>query len=92
MTTEESTACLQMNQLLLRNDRFKSKASETLAVIAEEFIECAFKWIKENRLDLETPRSRPIMPKNLPAHWFVSNWKWIPMHQSTPSLDFIGKS
>ena len=46
------------------------KSAGKLSTILEESIEYPPILIKENRLDLQTLGSQPmIMPKNLPDHW-----------------------
>ena len=62
-----------MNQLSLRNNRLKFKASWKLPIIVEESIEHPSNWVRKNWklttynwLDLETLGFWPIMPKIFP--------------------------
>ena len=41
-------------------------------------------------LDLEAPGSRPIMPKNLPNHWFSLSWKKL-LNYYNDNKSTIGK-
>ena len=68
---------LQMNRFNLRNNRWKFKTAGKLPVTLRGIYRIYPNLIKENRrmsthnrLDLGTLGSQPVMPKNLPDHWY----------------------
>ena len=77
-----------MTRLRLRNNRLKFKTTAgKLPIILRKTYRIYPNTIKDNwrmstynRLDLQTLRSQPVMPKNLPNHWFKYK-VWFKMGQ-----------
>ena len=95
---------VQLNRLSLRNNQLKFKIAGKLRIIFEEFIEYTpiyqsfYENRKENRrmwtcnrLDLQTLGSQPVMPKNLPNHWWGSSpWEFVPFWCARDSIFLWG--
>ena len=60
----------QLNQLSLQNNRWKFNASGGLLITLEEFMKYTSNIIEKTKgVNMQTLRSQPIKPKNLPDHW-----------------------